>query len=168
MDSDLDQNPIPSKNTNDKRKKEAVLVQGSLWHAIWIMSWPLLLLMVSNAIVGVVDVQVAQVFGASAQAAVGLADQIVFLFIAAVLAASIGTNALVSRALGAEELDKAILTQGQALLFALLMGVLLTIASLLFANQLTPFFSSDPAVISLTKPYLNVYSLYFCPFASYV
>jgi putative MATE family efflux protein len=158
MDSAADQ--IKSSSN----KEEAVLVEGSLWHAIWIMSWPLLLLMVSNAIVGVVDVQVAQSFGASAQAAVGIADQIVFLFIAAALAASVGTNALVSRALGAQDIDKAVRTHGQALLFALLIGALLTVCALLFSGNLMQFFSPDTAVSVLAKPYLIIYALYFVPF----
>ncbi len=167
MDSAADHNRSSSELADDhifKNKKEAVLVEGSLWHAIWIMSWPLLLLMISNALVGVVDVQVAQSFGASAQAAVGIADQIVFLFIAAVLAASIGTNALVSRALGAQELDKAVRMQGQALLFAFLMGTLLTICALLFSSNVMQFFSPDQSVSTLAKPYLVIYALYFVPF----
>ncbi len=109
MDSAADQQKPSSEISGGNistNKKEAALVGGSLWHAIWIMSWPLFLLMISNAIVGVVDVQVAQSFGASAQAAVGIADQIVFLFIAAVLAASVGTNALVARALGAQDIRR--------------------------------------------------------------
>jgi putative MATE family efflux protein len=167
MDPAPDQSELSAAIASDKiveTKSEAALVGGNLWHTIWIMSWPLLLLMISNAIVGVVDVQVAQSFGASAQAAVGLADQIVFLFIAAVLAASIGTNALVSRALGAGELDKAIHVQGQALLFALLMGIVTTICSLLFTRNLLQFFSPDPTVSALATPYLAIYALYFLPF----
>jgi hypothetical protein len=67
-----------SANFKSKNSTKAALVEGNLWHAIWIMSWPLLLLIIGNAIVGVVDINLAQVYGASAQAAVGVADQIVF------------------------------------------------------------------------------------------
>ncbi len=145
--------------------KEAVLVSGSLWQAIWTMSWPLLLLMISNAIVGVVDVQLAQLFGASAQAAVGVADQIVFLFIAIILAASIGTNALVSRALGAMDEKQAIASHGQSLLFALITGTILTICSILFSGNLMQLFTPDTSVSQLAKPYLIIYALYFLPFS---
>src|SRR5580698_5933094 len=109
---------------------KAVLVEGNLWHAIWIMSWPLLLLMIGNAIVGVVDINLAQIYGASAQAAVGLADQVVFFFVALILSVSIGTNALVSRAFGARDRDLAIHTQGQALLLSMTMGLILAICVL--------------------------------------
>lgn len=146
------------------KEKQALLVRGNLWQAIWTMSWPLFLLMISNAVVGVVDVQLAQTFGASSQAAVGIADQIVFLFVAAALAASIGTNALVARALGAQEIEKAIRTHGQAILFAILTGACLTVCAILFAGNLMKFFSPDQSVLHLAKPYLIIYALYFVPF----
>ncbi len=163
---------LPGNNTsegsaehNEKAKKEAVLVSGSLWHAIWIMSWPLLLLMLSNAVVGIVDVQLAQTFSASAQAAVGLGDQIVFLFVALILAASVGTNALVSRAFGARDQEEAISTQGQSLIFALLMGGILTIAACLFSGNLMGLFTPDALTEKLARPYLIIYALYFLPFS---
>ncbi len=145
--------------------KDAILVSGDLWHAIWIMAWPLFLLMISNAIVGVVDVQLAQVFGASAQAAVGVSDQIVFLFVAVILAASIGTNALVSRALGAQDKMHAIAIQGQALLTGLLMGIFLTVGSMFFSANIMSIFTPEQAVLNLARPYLIIYALYFLPFS---
>src|ERR1700722_3030899 len=143
----------------------AILVEGSLWHAIWIMSWPLLLLMIGNAVVGVVDINLAQVYGASAQAAVGVSDQVVFLFVALILSVSIGTNALVSRAFGARDRELATHTQGQALLMAMTMGLLLTGCALLFAGYLMHLFTPDANVNALCKPYLTIYALYFIPFS---
>lgn len=153
-----------SKHKSDEAK-DAVLVSGSLWHAIWIMSWPLLLLMLSNAVVGVVDVSLAQIFGASSQAAVGVADQIVFLFVALILSISIGTNALVSRALGAREVGLAMITQGQSLLLSGLLGIFLASSSLLLSGNLMHLFVPDLYVAALAKPYLSIYALYFIPFS---
>ena len=150
---------------NSENASKAVLVSGSLWHAIWIMSWPLLLLMLSNAIVGIVDVQLAQTFGPSAQAAVGLGDQIVFLFVAVILAASVGTNALVSRAFGARDQEEATASHGQSLMFALWMGTILTIAGCLFSGNVMQWFAPDQLVAKLVQPYLIIYSLYFLPFS---
>jgi len=154
-----------SADINSKNATKAVLVEGNLWHAIWIMSWPLLLLMIGNAVVGVVDINLAQVYGASAQAAVGVADQIVFLFVALILSVSIGTNALVSRAFGARDRNLATHTQGQALLLAMTMGLILTGCALLFAGTLMHLFTPDAQVAALSKPYLIIYALYFIPFS---
>ena len=150
---------------NRGNNQKAILVEGNLWHAIWIMSWPLLLLMIGNAVVGVVDINLAQIYGASAQAAVGVADQIVFLFVALILSVSIGTNALVSRAFGARDRNLAIHTQGQALLLSMTMGLILTSGALLFAGYLMRLFTPDMQVAALSKPYLIIYALYFIPFS---
>src|SRR6516164_1785188 len=87
---------------------DAPLVQGSIWRSIWIMSWPLLLTTVSNSIVGVVDVKVAMSLGCASQAAVGLAEHIVFMFMIFLMSAGVGTTAIVSRAFGAKNQERAL------------------------------------------------------------
>ena len=84
------------------------LVEGSLWYAIWIMSWPLILTTVAGSITGMVDIQVAGLLGSTAQAAVGLSEQVLFLFMIFVLSVSVGTTAVVSRAYGAGEMTDTI------------------------------------------------------------
>ena len=62
-------------------KQKQPLITGNLWRAIWIMSWPLLLTTVANSFVGICDVYVARFLGSNIQAAVGLAEHVLFLFL---------------------------------------------------------------------------------------
>ena len=59
---------FPGEMTGAHRAIEAPLTQGSLWKAIWVMTWPLMITTVTSSIVGMVDVQVAGTLGPTAVA----------------------------------------------------------------------------------------------------
>lgn len=144
---------------------DAPLTQGSLWKAIWVMTWPLMLTTMTSSIVGMVDVQVAGMLGASSQAAVGLSEQIIFLFMVFIMSVSVGTTAIVSRAYGAKDIDEAIRGTSQSLSLSVLMGLLLALAAWLIAKFIVPIFSSQQAVIDQGTLYLGIFALYLIPFS---
>lgn len=147
------------------KKLDASLTEGNLWNAIWIMSWPLLLTTVAVTFVGMVDVQVAGMIGSTAQAAVGLAEQVLFLFMIFLMSLSVGTTALVSRAYGEKNIEAVNHATGQSLALSIIIGVVLTFVAVLGANFLLPLFSGAKDVVDAGAEYLTIYGLYLVPFS---
>lgn len=112
------------------------LTSGSIWENIWRMSWPMLLVMFFNFLVGLTDIYVAGFLGPEIQAIVGFVSQFYFSIIIVANAISIGTVALLSRAIGAGRHEDALSTARQSLLFGGICSLLLTAAGLLFRQQI--------------------------------
>jgi MATE family multidrug resistance protein len=164
-DREEDENPSMVAVKVGPEAADAPLTHGSLWKAIWIMSWPLMLTTVTSSIVGMVDVQVAGMLGASTQAAVGLSEQILFLFMVFIMSVSVGTTAIVSRAFGAKDTQESIRGTSQSLSLSVLMGLLLTVVAWLIAKFIVPFFSNHQFVIDQSRLYLSIFALYLIPFS---
>lgn len=143
----------------------ATLVRGNLWRAIWDMSWPLLITTIGTSIVGMADVQVAGYLGADVQAAVGVAEQLIFIFCVFVMAVAVGTTAIVSRATGQRDpLEVAHMT-GQSIALSMSGGLVLTVIALATAHYLLPFFTATKSVQEIGTQYLSIYACYLVPFS---
>ena len=112
------------------------LTSGSTWENIWRMSWPMLLVMFFNFLVGLTDVYVAGFLGPEIQAIVGFVSQLYFFIIIVANAISIGTVAMLSRAVGAGNFEDALTEARQSLLFGVLSGLALMFGSLFFHDQI--------------------------------
>lgn len=144
---------------------EAPLVSGSLWKAIWVMSWPLLVATMATSLVGLIDVQVAGRLGTAPQAAVGLAEQIIFIFQVFLMSIGVGTTAIVSRAYGKKDYDDADFATAQSISLSILIGVLLTVIALFSAHCVIPLLSPQSDASAHCNLYLTVFALYLVPFS---
>jgi len=147
------------------KEKEHSLVTGNLWLTIWTMSWPLILTTVANSFVGLVDVQVAGSISAAAQAAVGLAEHILFIFMLSLMSIGVGTTALVSRAYGAQERPEMLKAAAQSLVLSLLIGLFMAVVAQLTSHYVLETFAASPEVFKLGRDYLDTYSLVLIPFS---
>lgn len=129
------------------------------------MSWPLLLTTIGSSLIGVVDLQVAGFLGSAQQAAVGVAEQIIFLFMIFIMSLGVGTTALVSRATGGGNHQEALEATAQSIVFAAAMGLALLLGSLCFSHSVLALFTSSAAVRDLGTQYLHIYSFYLIPFS---
>lgn len=143
----------------------APLVTGSLWRAIWTMSWPLVITTVTYSFVGITDLYVAGTLGSASQAAVGLSEQILFVFTLFIMAAGTGTTALVSRYWGSGNVGRAQRFSAQSLTLAVAMGMILCLCANFCAHFMVGFFSDSPDVKSIGALYLGLYSLYMIPWS---
>jgi putative MATE family efflux protein len=141
------------------------LVEGSLWRAIWSMSWPLLLTTTSASLIGLVDMQVAGTLGSTQQAAVGVSEQILFLFMIFIMCIGVGTTAMVSRAWGAGNKGEALESAAQSISLSFGMGVVLCVLSVSCAKFGLRLFSEAPDVVAIATRYLGIYSLFLLPFS---
>jgi len=144
---------------------DAPLVHGGLWKAIWLMSWPLLISTVATSVVGVVDVQVSGFVTSAAQAAVGLSEQALFLFMVFIFSVSVGTTAVVSREFGEGNLDATYTATAQSLIMSVSSGFVLALAALLCAKFILPYFTHSPDVVAQGNLYLSIFGIYMVPFS---
>src|SRR5512133_1281581 len=107
-----------------------------MWRNIWQLSWPMLLIMIFNFFVGFADVYVAGFISPAVQAAVGFVSLLYFFVIIIANAISVGTVALISRAIGGGDVGRTLGVARQSLLFGLLVAALVSLIGLLFYRQI--------------------------------
>jgi putative MATE family efflux protein len=105
----------------------------------------MLLVMFFNFLVGLTDIYVAGFLGPEIQAVVGFVSELYFFIIIVANAISIGTVAILSRAVGADNAESAISTARQSLVFGTACAFVLTVAGILFSDFLISLagFSGD-------------------------
>jgi MATE family multidrug resistance protein len=135
----------------ETQKQHESIISGSLWNNIWQLSWPMLIIMVLNFIVGFTDIYVAGLLNPQIQAAVGFISQLYFLVVIVANAVSVGTLALVARAVGANDLQRALHIAKQSLLFGFLCAVSLTIAGSLLYRQIIALAGVPPEIGRLPR-----------------
>lgn len=134
---------------------DELIVNGSLWKAIWKLSWPLYVNMMTIALTGFSEVWVGGQLGSNAQAAIGIGGQIWFFTVLLVVALSSGTNALVSRFWGASDLKQSILAARQSLLFSIFFGLAVMSCGLLWCRPLLRALGASPEVEALGWEFLR-------------
>ena len=136
---------------------------GSIWTAIWNLSWPMLIMMIFGFFVGFTDVYVAGLISPDVQAAVGFITQIYFLVIIVANAVSIGALAVISRAIGAGETDKAVDTAKQSLILGLLISVAFTVICLLFYRSIIYLAGFPPQIRDIAENFLKIFAFALGP-----
>jgi len=133
------------------------LTSGSAWSAIWRVTWPMLVVMLLNFIVGITDVYVAGLISPEIQAAVGFVAQLYFFLIIIANAISIGCVALVAKAVGGGERQLALETGRQALIF----GVAVALALMLLGVWSRNFVVELAGLPSAVRPVTEIFILYY-------
>jgi len=146
--------------------QDDIIVSGSTWAAIWHLSWPGLLNMITIAIASFTDVWVAGKLGPDVQAAIGIGGQIWFFMTFLAVALSAGTTALVSRFCGARDREGAIEASRQSLVFAFLFGFVSTAIGMAAARPLYHWLGATPTVEALGWDYIKFDLLSQVPFTT--
>ena len=111
--------------------------------------------MLSQNLLNIVDTAMVGFLGNAALAAVGLGSFVVFMCQAMVLGISTGVQANAARAKGAGNLDRATAFLNTALVLVLLIGPLISLVLIQFAEPVYPLLNDDPAVVEAGVPYLE-------------
>ncbi len=112
--------------------------------------------------VGIVDTFLVGHLGAASLAAVGLANQWVFLAHTLLGAIGTGSTALIARFTGALEPETANSVLRQSMLVALLVGMLSTALGMLLARPAVLLLGAPPEVVDLATIYLTTVSATLC------
>ena len=148
-------------STKEKQNSGASLelVEGRIWKGIFRMSCPMLLIMIFNFAVGFTDIYVAGLLGPEVQAAVGFIEQLYFLLIVLGNAVSIGSVAIISRAIGSENMEEAKTASRQALGFGLIIAVILTCAGLLLPRLIVSAAGLPAEIFEMAIVFFRIFSI---------
>lgn len=123
---------------------------------IWSLSWPAMLSQVLITIVQLVDIAMVGRIGPNAQAAVGYATQFFFLSQSALFAIGFACVALMARAIGAGDPERARASLAGSLGLAILVALFFAGILIAFPETLLGWLAAEPEVIALSVPYLRL------------
>ncbi|MBM4244470.1 MAG: MATE family efflux transporter [Deltaproteobacteria bacterium] len=135
---------------------------GAIGHSrgvIWSLAWPVIITMLSESLVGLVDMLFVARLGAPSVAAVGTGAQILGGVAVTMTAVGTGTLALVARAIGAARLGEAERVLGQSIIVAAALAGLVVVPVILFASPLVAAFGVEPQVVELGAGFVRLVML---------
>ena len=148
----LDELPFGSENyyEEDRQKTRAErrrlpdgVANSQLYRDILRIAWPSLIELFLGSLVNMVDtMMVGRIVGTEALSAVGLAAQPKFIFLSMIMALNTGATALVSRARGANDQEKANTILRQALVFAAAISIVCAVIGTWTADPLVRFMAN--------------------------
>ncbi len=127
----------------------------NLLRATWALAWPVVLEQALAMVSGVADTAMVGRLGKEATTAVGLSMQPFNLVNALFMGLSAGTTALAARAIGAGNRKEAGKVAGQALVIALVFGIVISVAGYLNAGWIIGFMKADGPVQQIGAGYVR-------------
>lgn len=118
-----------------------------------------------QVLLGTVDTYFIGRIGSEAIAGVGVTNLIMNIYISFFIAIGVGTTAIVSRSIGAKDIDKANRSVKQSIVIALGIGIILGGINLIFARDILSLLGADESVIRYAMPYflsVAVPSVFLC------
>ena len=120
------------------------------------MSFPIMISMLIQALYNIVDSIFVAQYSETALTAVSLAFPLQNLLIAVSLGTSIGVNSLLSRKLGARDIEAAEKAANNGLVLAFLSWIVFAIMGLFFSKTFFEIFTDDPQLIAMGSQYISV------------
>jgi putative MATE family efflux protein len=133
------------------------LIEGPIGPAVWKLAWPTMLQNVIAGLQGVIDhILVGHLIGYAGNAAIGVSWQIFLVVIVFIASLFTGQGVLVSRYVGAGDVDKVNKTVQQAFLTAIAMYAVLGPVGYFLAPSLLGLVNASPEVTALALPFLRI------------
>jgi putative MATE family efflux protein len=126
---------------------EQDFTEGSLGRAILLLSVPMVLEMMMEAVFAVADIFFVSKLGAGAVATVGITESMLTLVYAIGMGLSMATTAMVARRIGQKNREGADRAAGQAILLGLAVSVLLAVPGLFWSKELLRLMGVSEALI---------------------
>ena len=146
------------------KKTKVDMTQGSIWRAILIFAFPVMLTTIIQQLFNTADTMVVGRWGGAtpeaceiALAAVGACGSISSLLITLFMGFSVGAGVLVSHAVGAKEYEKIRTVVHTAISTAALCGVLIGVMGIIFARPLLAWLDTPEAVMDQAILYMRAY-----------
>src|SRR5687767_7060498 len=148
----------PSPQPPPKSRYDRSIIEGPLQQAVWKIAWPTMLTNIIGGLQGIVDhVLVGHLIGFTANAAIGVAWQIVIVVIVFMTSLFTGMSVLVARFAGANEEEKVDRTVYQAFLTAIGISLLVMApVGYVLSPWLLDLVNAAPAVKAEALPFLRV------------
>ena len=127
----------------------------------WSVSWPMILIMFFEFLIGLTDVYVAGKFGKEAQAAYGIAFQLYFIFIIIGMALGVGTVSVISRLFTSDRREEFGTAVNSSLAMSAITGSIFVTLGLAFSRNLVDILNIPQQLKALAVPFIMIYSLGF-------
>jgi putative MATE family efflux protein len=138
------------------RGSEANFTSGSINRAIFLLSVPMILEMVMEALFAITDIFFVARIGAEAVATVGLTESVLTLVYALAIGLSTAATALVARRIGENDPAEASKAVGQVLFLSLSVAAVLGTLGTLLAPQLLQLMGGDSLLVASGVGYTRV------------
>jgi putative MATE family efflux protein len=146
--------------TEDSNKQKSLAqrdwTQGSIFHNLLLLSWPMVLLESMFMISQVVDMIWIGRLGPDAIAGVGVASIIVMLVMSMDFGLIVGVRAMVARFVGANDIPGANHIAAQSILLGVVWGGMMMMVGLFAGEAITRLFGLEEAVIQESMAYIRV------------
>ncbi len=119
-------------------------------------AFPLFLSLSMVSLISIVDITLSGCLGSNSQAALGIADQIIFLNMLVMTGLCAGVNSLVSQSFGAGDLARAHEQMKYSLIVSAVIGTVATVIGLLTADIVASAFTTNPAVQSQAALFIRL------------
>ncbi len=121
---------------------------GPVGRALGLLAIPMMLEMSMEAVFAVVDIAFVSQLGTDAIAAVGITEALVTVLYAVAVGLGMGITAMVSRRVGAKNIDAAARVTGQALWLGAVMSILIGVVGVLYAKDMLYLMGASESVIA--------------------
>ncbi len=138
------------------RGTETNFTSGNINRAIFMLSVPMILEMVMEALFAIVDVFFVAKIGTEAVATVGLTESVLTLVYSIAIGLSTAATALVARRIGEENPTEASKAVGQVIFISLTFAILMGVPGFTFADDLLRLMGGDAHLIASGHGYTRV------------
>ncbi len=153
-----------SKSRRERKLLPETITSKELYRDIIQIAWPSLCELFLTSLVHMVDTMMVGNLGPDAISAVSIATQPKFLFMNLVMALNTGTTAMVSRARGKQDQERANRILRQCMVFVTFIGIISAILGYIFSAPLISFMANgglDPSVLEQGTRYLQIQFMFF-------
>jgi putative MATE family efflux protein len=153
--------------TDDGRFKTGRLKGLTMWGAILVLAWPVVLESFLNSLVGLVDTKLSAALpdGVAATDAIGGASYIMWFIGLVIMAIGVGATALISRSVGKGRMGVANVMLGQAMTLSLLCGSAIGVLVWLFCPAIVTLLNMSESAGGFFIEYMRIIAI-GTPFAS--
>src|ERR687897_2955979 len=148
----------PNRSPSTTRRYDRSIIDGPLGPAVWKIAWPTMLTNIVGGLQGIVDhVMVGHLVGFTANAAIGVAWQLMLVVIIFISSLFTGMSVLVARFAGAGDADKVDRVVYQAFLTAVFISlVVMAPIGYLASPWLLDLVNAEPGVKAEALPFLRI------------
>jgi putative MATE family efflux protein len=129
---------------------------GPVGRAVGLLAIPMMLEMSMEAIFAVVDIAFVSQLGTDAIAAVGITEALVTVLYAVAVGLGMSITAMVSRRVGAKNVDEAASATGQALWIGAILSVLIGVGGFIYAEDMLRLIGATESVVQTGVGYTAV------------
>ena len=121
---------------------------GPVGRALGLLAIPMMLEMSMEAVFAVVDIAFVSQLGTDAIAAVGITEALVTVLYAIAVGLGMGITAMVSRRVGARNIDEAASVTGQALWLGAVLSIVIGVFGVLYAEEMLYLMGASESVVT--------------------